>query len=89
LARKTVQEDLKTCIGEHLRLDADASVLDVNIDRISNRDHIRDSIKTEVAIQVKQEVDIQIRNHIPISLTLQAVDSRKRVADMRVALANS
>jgi hypothetical protein len=89
LVQKTIQEDLKTRIGEHLRLDADALVLDVNADRTLNRDHIRDSIKTEVAIQVKQEVDIQTRNHIPTSLTLQVADSKKRVADMKVALANS
>lgn len=53
------------------------------------RDHIRDSIKTEVATQVKQEVDTQIRYHIPISLTRQAVDANKGIADMRIALANS
>lgn len=56
---------------------------------MSNRDHIRDSIKTEVATQVKQEVDTQIRYHIPISLTRQAVDANKGIADMRIALANS
>jgi hypothetical protein len=56
---------------------------------MSNRDHIRDSIKTEVAIQAKQEVDIQLQDHIPFSLTQQLVDSKKQIADIRVALENS
>jgi hypothetical protein len=56
---------------------------------VSNRDHIRDSIKTEVATQVTQEVEMQIRDYLPSSLTQQAVDTKKGIADMKIALANS
>jgi hypothetical protein len=54
-----------------------------------SRDYIHNSIKTEVAIQVKQEVDMQIRDHLAVSLTQQAIDTKKRITEMRIALANS
>lgn len=34
-------------------------------------------------------MDIQLQHYIPISLTQQAVDSKKRIAEMRIALENS
>lgn len=53
------------------------------------REHIRDSIETEVATQVKREVDIQIQDYIPKSLAQQAVEIKKRISDTRIVLANS
>ncbi|GLB37762.1 putative D-isomer specific 2-hydroxyacid dehydrogenase family protein [Lyophyllum shimeji] len=53
------------------------------------RSDISAQIRREVAFQVKEQVDLQIRDHIPVPLEQQAIDNKRQISEIKVALANS
>lgn len=53
------------------------------------RGEIRSQVKATIQEQIKQEVKNQITSYIPVPLEEQIADTKKRLNDARIALANS
>ncbi|KAF8070767.1 hypothetical protein FPV67DRAFT_1488664 [Lyophyllum atratum] len=53
------------------------------------RDDISAQIKREVVSQVKVQMEQQIYDYIPVPLEQQAIDNKRQISEIKVALANS
>ncbi|KAF9451483.1 hypothetical protein P691DRAFT_663049, partial [Macrolepiota fuliginosa MF-IS2] len=50
---------------------------------------IKDQVRAAIGVQTKHQVNRQIVRYVPVPLEKQAIDSKRRLAEVKIALANS